>query len=54
MVRKSFLTIMTLMAFLWNLASFADDTPVIAAASDLSYVLSQNIRTIYQADRSED
>ena len=39
MVRKSFLTMMTLMAFLWNPASFADDVPVIAAASDLSYAL---------------
>jgi len=39
MLRKSCLTMMTLMAFLWNLASFADDVPVIAAASDLSYAL---------------
>jgi molybdate transport system substrate-binding protein len=39
MVRKSFLTMMTLMAFLWNAVSFADDVPVIAAASDLSYAL---------------
>jgi hypothetical protein len=28
MLRKSFLTMMTLMAFLWNLASFADDAPI--------------------------
>jgi molybdate transport system substrate-binding protein len=41
MVRKSFLTMMTLMAIFWNVASCADDAPVIAAASDLSYVLGQ-------------
>jgi molybdate transport system substrate-binding protein len=39
MARKLFLTMMTFMAFLWNVASFANDAPVIAAASDLSYVL---------------
>lgn len=41
MMRKSFLTIMTLMALLWNLASIANDAPVIAAASDLSYALAR-------------
>jgi molybdate transport system substrate-binding protein len=41
MVRKLFLIVMTLMAFLWSVASFTDDAPVIAAASDLSYVLTR-------------
>ncbi len=39
MARKSFLTIAVLFAFLWSLVSFAENAPVIAAASDLSYVL---------------
>jgi molybdate transport system substrate-binding protein len=39
MPRKSFLTMMMSMAFLWNAAGLADDAPVIAAASDLSYAL---------------
>ncbi len=39
MARRSFLTITVLLTFLWSLVSFAENAPVIAAASDLSYVL---------------
>ncbi len=41
MLRKSFLTMMMLVAFLLSSGGFADDAPVIAAASDLSYVLAR-------------
>lgn len=39
MLRKSLLTMMMLTVCLWNSGGFADDAPVIAAASDLSYAL---------------
>jgi len=39
MLRKLLLTMMMLTACSWSSGSFADDTPVIAAASDLSYAL---------------
>lgn len=39
MLRKSLLTLMMLTACFWHPGGFADDAPVIAAASDLSYAL---------------
>ena len=41
MVGKSFVVVMTLYALLWSSLSFAAEVPVIAAASDLSYVLTR-------------